>query len=254
MYNSIFFILGTGIFFQTYRRSISIEKKQTLFLLIGLVVVYVGGFIGSALLPWIFDIPEVAYLFNISGGMLIVYGVVKYKLFVLPPISKFFVPTPEASLPTKPKYKLEPGRSNLIIEKESKRRAEMFKDAVSHGMSGIWVTSHLPGKVERRFGLVSTPILSMVAERIKGEATVSPNKLGRAKGILYSYLKRTPPAVVIIDCFYELVATNGFKKALEFLEELKEICSKEGDSLIVVFDPKLFTRRCVEDIEVALAK
>lgn len=249
VYNSIFFILGIGIFSQSFRRSISTEKKQTLVLLMGLVVIYVGGFIASAALPRIFDIPEVAYLFNISGGVLIVYGIVKYKLFVIPPISRFFVPAPEEYLRTKPKYKLDVGRSYLIKEKEPDRSAKLFMDQTTHGISGLWITSLHPKKVEK-YGLRRTPVLSLTTKRFSGEVTLFPSRLDRAKALVENQLVRARErSVVLVDCFKELIVVNGFKRALGFLEELKRTCAENDSNLIVLINPSEFTKEQLAVIE-----
>lgn len=250
VYNSIFFILGIGIFSQGYRRSISTEKKQTLVLLMGLVVIYVGGFIASAALPRIFDIPEVAYLFNISGGVLIVYGIVKYKLFVIPPISRFFVPAPEARLKMKLKYKLKEGGSYLIKEKKPGRGPKIFKDLTTHGTPGLWITTLHPRKIRGKYGLGNTPVLYLTQERVSSEATMLPERLDKVLGIISNYFFRMPRrSVVFVDCFKDLAETNGFEKAMDFLKEVAELCSRNNSNLIVQIDPSKFEKKQLAAIE-----
>ncbi len=252
VYNSIFFVLGIGIFSHAYRRGISIEKKQNLVLLIGLVVIYVGGFIASAALPRIFDIPEVAYLFTISGGVLIIYGIVKYKLFVLSPIARFFIPAPEARLSTKPKHKLEEGRGYLIMEKEPNRSAKLFMDQTTHRIPGLWITSLHPKKAEK-YGLRRTPVLSLTTERFPGEVTLPPTKLDRAKALVENQLTRARGrSVVMVDCFKELVVANGFTRGMKFMKELTELCSHNNSNLIVQIDPSKFTKEQLVTIEAVI--
>jgi len=200
-----------------------------------------------------YAIPPLTPYFISIGILLIDSAILKYQMLVIPPISRLYIPLPEESRSDKPKYKMQPGYSYAFEEKEPKRGVEMFLDAVFHGIPGIWITSSLPYKIERKYGLSRTPIVAMISERIRGEITVKPSDLGYAKSIVSHYLSRTRGhAAVLVDCFYELLVANGFKRALGFVGALRRKCVEKGASLIVTFDPEKLTRECVRELRSTL--
>jgi fumarate reductase subunit D len=253
VYNTVAFLLGIGVLSQEYRKSHGIEREQTSLILTGLVVIFVIAYVFTAALARIFDTVEMGSPFNVIGCAIIVYGIVKYKLFVLPPLPRFFIPTPEERLRTKLKYRLREGRGYLVKERKPVRSAKIFVDQTRHGVPGLWITSLHPRKPCEEYGLSKTLVLSLTPDRITGEITVPPNKLGHARGIVSGYLSwARGRSVVMLDCFKELVVANGFERTMNFLKELAELCLKNNSNLIVQTDPAAFTKRQLVEIERAL--
>lgn len=194
--------------------------------------------------PAVFAIP-------VSLGV-IVYTMMKYKLFIMPPISRFFVPAPEARLKTKQRYELEEGNSYLI--KQKGEGPKIFEDLTMHGISGLWLTFSHPRKIREEYGLARTPILYFTSERMEGEASVRPNELNKARGEVSLYLsKALLRSVVFVDCFKELIFANGFEKAMKFLKEITGLCSQNNSNLIVQIDPTEFSKGQMVAIEKAIA-
>jgi len=171
---------------------------------------------------------------------------------ILPPISKFYIPLPEAHLSTKPKpkHKLKVGQSYLIEEREPDRSVELFVDQITHGIPGLWITSLHPRTIRKKYDLNRTPILYVGVERPSDEVGLSITHLDRVKALTLSYLTRVPGgSVVFVDCFEKFVVANGFERALSFIQELGKICSDNISNLIVWVDPGAFTKRQLAEIE-----
>ncbi len=252
MYQLIFACFAMFNLARSYTKSRYAEERvQLKFVLIGMVVSFsiAAGtiglnifFVGNMGRPAVFAIP-------VSFGF-IVYAITKYRLFILPPITRFFVPAPEARLKMKLKYKLKEGGSYLIKEKKPERGPKIFKERVAHDAPGLWVTTLNPNKIREKYGLARTSLLYLTSERVSGEATVPPNRLDKAIGVISSYFFARPRrSVVFVDCFKELVVANGFEKAMDFLKKMVDLCSRNNSNLIVQIDPSKFTKEQLVAIE-----
>ena len=228
-----------------------LERKQGLFLSVGVLFPFVFGIPAGFLLPWMgiesFGLTIASCGF---GGILLGTAILRYKLFVLPPISRFLIPTPEDWLKSKPKYRLKKGGGYLIEEGEPKRGAKIFEDSVVHGVPGLWMTTSNPDGVRRKYKLVRTPILHLSPTRIDYEATVPPDELENLIGAIESNLfAKCERSVIFMDCLTELVGINGFEKAMNFLQRLAQSCSKHNSNLIVQINPYEFTKERIKEIE-----
>lgn len=170
------------------------------------------------------------------------------------PIYKFYMPAPEARLRTKLRYKLKVGGSYLIREQEPKRAPKIFGALTRHSIPGLWVTTSRPEEIRKKYRLAETAILYLAPERVSGEVTLSPTKLDKAIGTISSYFFGMPRrSVVFVDCFKELVMTNGFKRAMGFLKKMTKLCFRNNSNLIVQIDPSKFTKKQLAAIEKAIA-
>ncbi len=59
---------------------------------------------------------------------------------------------------------------------------------------------------------------------------------------------------MFVDCFKELVMTNGFKRAMGFLKKMTKLCFRNNSNLIVQIDPSKFTKKQLAAIEKAIAR
>jgi len=203
--------------------------------------IFLSGNVGH---PAVFAIP-------LSIGF-IIYAIKRYKMFVLPPMTRFLVPMPEVRLKTKLKFRLKKGGSYLIKEKEPKRGPKIFKEQVMHDVSGLWLTTLHPNKIRERYGLARTPILHLTSERVSDEVAVPPNRLDIVIYDISTFFFRPQRSVVFVDCFKELVVINGFEKALDFLRKLEKMCSRNNSNLIVQIDTDMFTEKQLTAIEKAI--
>ncbi|MGC8816479.1 MAG: DUF835 domain-containing protein [Candidatus Hadarchaeum sp.] len=178
-------------------------------------------------------------------------AIVHRAFMPLPPLSRFLLPLPEASLSTPRRHRLAKGRSYLVLSARPQWR-EIFLDQIIHGVPGFWITSRSPKEVERH-GLLRTPVIFISSHRILGEIVIPPKELNRLKEFVESRLSFVRGrSVVLLDCFYELMVENGFRRTLDFVHELAEICSGHASNLIVPLNPRRFTGRQLKLIEEVL--
>lgn len=254
MYQLIFVCFAMFNLARAYVRSrYVVERIQLKLTLIGVgvslsVAAFTMGlsifFAGNIGRPAVFAIP-------VSFGV-IVYAMTKYRLFILPPVSRFFIPAPEGRLKTKLKYELKEGGSYLT--KKRGLGPKIFKDLTVHGIPGLWLTTSRPSKIREEYGLTRTPIIWFTPERVNGEVTVNPNELHKARGEVSLYFSKVYlRSIVFVDCFGELVFANGFEKAMDFLKETAGLCSRNNSNLLVQIDPTEFSKRQLAAIEKAIA-
>lgn len=86
-----FFIISLFLLFRFFAKSVDkLKKKQTLWIIIALLVPLITGTITDAIFPILgINYPGTAVLFTSVMGILITFSILKYKLFVINPATHF---------------------------------------------------------------------------------------------------------------------------------------------------------------------
>jgi hypothetical protein len=148
----------------------------------------------------------------------------------LPPISKFFLPLPEANLKTRRRIRL--GRVYVCAGRED--GARLFMDAVTHGIPGLWVSEVVPEIIRKRWKLSATPILWITQRKRTEEVVARPDELERILNITRHYfLGGMPRAVLFIDCLPVLIRANGLPRTIGVVRELGRVCRGDNAALII---------------------
>jgi len=164
----------------------------------------------------------------------------------LPPVSKFFVPLPEAKLKERPKHVLRSKR--CYFPKTNEKGIELFMDAVTHGVPGLWITSTPPEILRKRWKLFATPILWITQRKSQEEVTAKPSEPERIIKIVKNYfLSGIPKAVVLMDCLQDLVLVNGYQKSIKMLNGLLKVCS--GNNAVLIVSPNELSSKDVEKLK-----
>lgn len=252
LYVLVVSILGIYYCFNTYHKSAGLEKTQVGLIGASAIVPVVGGTISGIVIPLMgIVVYKLWIIFLLPAVILFAVAVARYKLFALPPLSRLFIPTPEAQRKTKLGSRLKPGRSYIV---KPDCAPAIFKDLVTHDIYGLWITTSHPRKIRKKYGLAKTPILYLTSGRVSGEAVAPPNRLDKAIGVVSNYFFARPRrSFVFVDCFKELTMINGFEKALDFLKGLAELCSQNNSNLIVQMDPSEFTKEQLAAIKKVIA-
>lgn len=242
-------ILGAYYGIKEYRKRAGLGRAQNI-LIAAIAFIFLVSNIVRIVLPHMdINTYECVGVINLSVVLIFAIAVTECRLLILPPITRFFVPAPEAYLRTKPKYRLEVGRAYLVKEKEADHSLRLFMDQVTHGIPGLWITS-LPSKKMVRYGLRKTLVLSITATRFPGEVTLPPTKLDSVKAlVLNRFLYMRGRSVVMVDCFKELVVANGFERVMDFMKEMVKMFSQNNSNLIVRIDPDKYTKKQLVAIE-----
>ncbi len=248
VYQLAFTWVGVLNLVRSYRGSrYEVERIQLRLVLAGVAISFsvAAGTVGLNLL-WGGGVGRPAVLAIPASVGVIAYAVTKYRLFVMPPVSRFFVPIPEGWSKRAPKYELEEGRVYLV--EDGGLGSRVLKEFVMHGVSGLWITSSNPRRLRQEHGLAKTPILWLTSKRVRGEAAMRPGELDKVRSVVSGYLLRAQGrSVVFVDCFEELVTANGFERAMGFLVEIAGLCSRRNSNLLVRGDRTgLLKRRWVE--------
>jgi len=253
LYVVYFFIClfaALSLFINAYQNPRSdIEKNQVRWLLCGSALIIIYNLASAVILLLnVYPGPELNNVLVTVALALYSVGIIRYKLFVLPPISRFIVPVPEAQLKTKLKHRLKEGRSYLI--KKPEQGPEIFKEQVTHDVPGLWITTLHPDKIRKKYMLTRTPILYLASEGVRGEVVASLDKPDKAIDRICSYVlaERLRP-IVFLDCFRELVVNNGFEKAINTLKKMSELCARNKSNLLVQIDPTEFSKEQLAAIE-----
>lgn len=254
VYFFVYLSVALYLFIKAYRNpESSIEKNQVRWLLYGSAPVIIYNLACAViLLLKVYPGPELNnVLITVAIGLYSV-GIVRYKLFVFSPMAGFIVPTPEAQLKTKLKYKLIGGRSYLI--KKPERGPEIFKERVTHDIPGLWITTLQPDKIRKKYRLTRTPILYLGSMRMSGEVVAPPDELDKAIDSTCAYVlaERLRP-IVFLDCFKTLVVVNGFEKAINTLKKMSKLCARNKSNLLVQIDQTEFSKGQLATIEKAIA-
>jgi len=165
------------------------------------------------------------------GGLLSAYGVVD-KL------------SREVNLPSIFKL-MRPGSTHLLKEEKPTESYAMVKEATRYGFRLVCVSKLEPSKVKYRYGLKNVTVIWLTFRKTK-EKTVSPDKLGELKLLISN---TGAGSVILFDCLKEIKVVNGFKKAVDFLREIIDLCVKNRLVLVVSIDPRSFTAEQLSALE-----
>ncbi|MGQ9787719.1 MAG: DUF835 domain-containing protein [Candidatus Hadarchaeaceae archaeon] len=154
-----------------------------------------------------------------QGGPISAYGIIEKlpKDTNLPPIFQFLIP----------------GSTRLLKEEKPEQSYSMVKEAIKYGFKAFCISKLEPNKVKNRYGMKKAQIVWLTFNKTK-EKFIPPDDL---IGLKFLVSKIDLGSVLLLDCFNEIKLVNGFKAALEFLEELKDLCAKKKLILVLSINP-----------------
>jgi PAS domain S-box-containing protein len=130
------------------------------------------------------------------------------------------------------KYKIEKGRSYLVTEKALERGADVFRDLLEAGYTGI-VMSRAPKKEMIESVGDGVKMLQFSGETT-GKGTIPP-QLDVVNKYIEDFASRD--SVVLLDRLDYLIVQNSFKDVLRFLNRLSERIYASKAVLVIVVDP-----------------
>lgn len=165
------------------------------------------------------------------GGLLSAYGIIEKlpKNTKLPQIFQL----------------MGPGSIHLLKEEKPEQGYAMIKEAIQYAFNGFCVSKLEPSKVKYRYGVKNAQIIWLTFNKTR-EKSIPPDDLSGLKSLVS---KMDPGSVLLFDCFNEIKLVNGFKAALEFFEELSDLCAKKRLALILSVNPKKLAEEQVLALE-----
>ena len=138
------------------------------------------------------------------------------------------------------KYHLKSGSTYLVKEEGLDKGYGIFMDQLLHGSLSLCLSKLQPQKVRQRYRLTHTPIIWVTFK--EDENTVSPEDVDAMESAILNFLREADRPVVFIDCFNEIRLTNGFPKAINWLEGIKKICGERDCTLLMSVYPRFFQK------------
>lgn len=138
-------------------------------------------------------------------------------------------------------------KTYLFKEERPTKAYEKLKEALKHGFECLVVSKLEPKKVEERYGISKASIFWLTFK--EAENTINPQKLWEVKGVAAEFLRCSSRAIVLLDCFDQLMLANGFEKAESLLREVKDICIKNNTNLLLSVNPEMFDEKQLTTIE-----
>ncbi|MBC7219525.1 MAG: DUF835 domain-containing protein [Hadesarchaea archaeon] len=165
------------------------------------------------------------------GGLLFAYGIIDKlpKNAKLPPIFQL----------------LKPGATHLLMEEKPEQGYSMVREAMKYGFKAFCISKLEPNKVRQRYGVKNANIIWLTFNKTK-EKSMPPDDLN---GLKFLASKIDPGSILLFDCFNEIKLVNGFKAALEFFRELKDLCANKRLVLLISANPKKLDEKQVLALE-----
>lgn len=82
--------------------------------------------------------------------------------------------------------------------------------------------------------------------------TINLKKLSQIRRAANKFAKSSRKAVVLLDCFDQIMFVNGFDSSITLLSDLKELFNNKNAKFLVSINPKWFNDRQLTDIEMIL--
>ncbi len=138
------------------------------------------------------------------------------------------------------KYRIESG-SSYILEDDTDKAYDVFKDSIMSGMEGLCITRVFPNKIRERYDLRKTPVVWLTDEVAEGQPTVS--NLQDLSIMISNYVEKAERPLILIDGIEYLVSRFGFGSVYQFLQTKRSQIEKTSSVLIITLfkgalDPK----------------
>ncbi len=153
----------------------------------------------------------------------------------------------EEEAPFPIKHKIPQGKSFIIYEQKYGKSFEIFKDLVTHNISGLAITRTPPGNIKKSFGLEKTPFIWL--SKIEGQNTISPIYLNSLMNLITDFVNKGKDSVVILEGLEYLIAQNNFEIVLKFIQALRDFLLIENSRLIVPLNKETFTQKELAQLE-----
>lgn len=128
---------------------------------------------------------------------------------------------------------LEKGLKHLIYEARANFTYELFAEFLKAGTAGLCITTTLPRKLHKEYGLQNAEIIWITdMEGVTGALDpkeMNSEMLARVK----EFIEENKESVVLIDDLSYLILENGYKEVEKFLNNLDRASKKHNSTLMV---------------------
>ena len=216
-----------------------LERKQIRHVFYGFLIMTIFTAGTHAILP-ILGI-EVFPLGTVSFSIFVIFtasAIQNYNIFLFKPLVEHGLEEKECTLK---KYELEPKIGYIVQEQGGELGYEVFKDQITHDMSGLCITKYPPPKMRDKYGLKKTPMIWFTFKQSSKETTMDPKKADvELIPQIENFVKKIKQTIVYIDCFDQISVVKGFGATLGLIKDIKRICHEHHSTLLLSIDLKVF--------------
>jgi len=153
----------------------------------------------------------------------------------------------EKEAPFPIKHEIQQGSAFIVYEKKFDKSFEIFKDLVTHNISGLAVTRTLPDSIKQKYGLEKTPFIWL--SKTGNPNTISPVYLNTLMNLITDFISKGKDTVVILEGLEYLVSQNNFDLVLKFIQALRDFLIIENSRLIIPLNRDTFTQKEMAQLE-----
>lgn len=151
----------------------------------------------------------------------------------------------EAPFPIK--YEIPPGRSFIVYENKYEKSFEIFKDLVTHNISGLAITRTPPESLKTIYDLEKTPFIRL--SKIEGPNTISPIYINSIMNLIKDFIENAKESVIILEGLEYIISQNNFDIVIKFIQALRDLILIENSRLIIPLNKDMFNRKEITQIE-----
>ncbi|KYC46896.1 MAG: acetoacetate metabolism regulatory protein AtoC [Candidatus Methanofastidiosum methylothiophilum] len=153
----------------------------------------------------------------------------------------------EEEAPFPIKHEIPPGKCFLVYEKKYEKSFEIFKDLVTHSISGLAITRTPPGSIKKTYDLEKTPFIWL--SKIEGQNTISPIYLNSLMNLITDFVNKGKDSIIILEGLEYLIAQNNFENVLKFIQALRDFLLIENSRLIIPLNKDAFNQKELTQLE-----
>ncbi|MBA3045296.1 MAG: tetratricopeptide repeat protein [Candidatus Thermoplasmatota archaeon] len=145
---------------------------------------------------------------------------------------------------------LEKGLNHLIYEARTNFTYELFAEFLKSGVQGLCITTTLPRKLHKEYGLKNADII-WITDMEGVENALDPKLLNtKIWSRVKAFTEENAECVILIDDLGYIILENGYKEVEKFLAKLDACTNKANCTLMVPLNPDSVTT----EISSALSK
>ncbi len=179
------------------------------------------------------EVPRIYGLGESISVFVIAYGILRYKMLVLPRVVEPAVH--HRTVPT-----LVKGRAYLFEIASPDRMFESVAQEMAGGMSAFIIARTHPDQIRAKYQIMLTPILWLA--QTPGPDRVDPSNVQMLTHMTMEFVRKGP-SVIAMEGLEYLMLNNDLNKVLRFLSQLRDEVIVEGSILLVSVDPRTLTER-----------
>jgi CheY-like chemotaxis protein len=153
----------------------------------------------------------------------------------------------EEEAPFPIEHEIPQGKSFIIYENKYEKSFEIFKDLVTHNISGLAITRTPPLSLKKAYNLEKTPFIWL--SKIEGPNTISPIYLNSLMNLITDFINKGKESIVILEGLEYLISQNNFDIVLKFIQALRDLVLIENSRLIIPLNKSAFSQKEIALVE-----